>query len=226
VTSTLHINSVRELRKHELQFSKKEFKARGAALKRCPECMLEIRECICKSVEPVMTDLGVCMLMYHAEYYKPSNTGQLICEVVPDNYAFRWHRTEASEELLALLDSEVWYPIIVFVHDAAAPERQIHHIPGTDETGGRRPLLIFLDGTWRQAKKMFIKSPYLDKYPVLQLSGFEKGAYQLRESYHDHHLSTVEVAFELFKQNGELELGDKLEQLFTEFRTAYKVHKR
>lgn len=221
-----HINSVRRLREHELQFSKKEFKARGAALKRCSECMLEERECICGSVKPVPTDIAVCMLMYHAEYYKPSNTGQLICEVVPDNYAFRWHRTELEENLKALIENEAWYPIIVFVHDAAEPERQIHNIPVQAELNGKRPLLIFLDGTWRQAKKMFIKSPYLDQFPVLQLSGFNKGSYQLRESYHEHHLSTVEVAFELFRQNGELELGDTLEQLFNNFRTAYQVHKR
>ncbi|GAB2989910.1 tRNA-uridine aminocarboxypropyltransferase [Psychrosphaera aestuarii] len=221
-----HINSVRRLREHELQFSKKEFKARGAALKRCTECMLEQRECICGSVSPVDTELGVCMLMYHAEYYKPSNTGQLICEVVPDNFAYRWQRTEVQDELLSLLNSETWFPIIVFVHDATEPARQIHNIPAKSEIDGKRPLLIFLDGTWRQAKKMFIKSPYLDSFPVLQLSGFNKGAYQLRESYHEHHLSTVEVAFELFKQNGELELGDTLERLFDNFRTAYQVHKR
>ena len=221
-----HINSVRRLREHELQFSKKEFKARGAALKRCTECMLEQRECICGSVSPVDTELGVCMLMYHAEYYKPSNTGQLICEVVPDNFAYRWQRTEVQDELLSLLNSETWFPIIVFVHDATEPSRQIRNIPAKSEIDGKRPLLIFLDGTWRQAKKMFIKSPYLDNFPVLQLSGFNKGAYQLRESYHEHHLSTVEVAFELFKQNGELELGDTLEQLFDNFRTAYQVHKR
>ncbi len=108
------------------------------------------------------------MLMYHAEYYKPSNTGQLICEVVPDNFAYRWQRTEVQDELLSLLNSETWFPIIVFVHDATEPSRQIHNIPAKSEIDGKRPLLIFLDGTWRQAKKMFIKSPYLDSFPVLQ----------------------------------------------------------
>ena len=221
-----HINSIRRLREHELQFSKREFKARGALLKRCKECMLAEDECICGSIEPVETDFGVCMLMYHAEYYKPSNTGQLICEVVPDNFAFRWHRTEAEESLLALLNSDEWYPIVVFVHDATEIERQIHEVPSIEQREGRRPLLVFLDGTWRQAKKMFIKSPYLQGFPVLQLSGITKGSYQLREAVHEHHLSTVEVAFELFKQNGEVELGERLALLFSNFRTAYRVHKR
>ena len=224
--TTSHINSVRRLREHELQFSQREFKARGALLKRCPECLLATTECICNSVQPIETDIGVCMLMYHAEYYKPSNTGQLICEVVPDNFAFRWHRTELQPELKALLESDDWFPIIVFVHDATEVERQIHQIPEKVERGNKRPLLIFLDGTWRQAKKMFVKSPYLKDLPVLQLSGFSKGSYQLREAYHEHHLSTVEVAFELFKQNGEVELGNTLETLFNNFRTAYRVHKR
>lgn len=222
----LHVNSVRRLREHELQFSKREFKARGALLKRCSECLLAQSECICGTVEPVNTEFGICMLMYHAEYYKPSNTGQLICEVVPDNFAFRWHRTEQEPELKSLLESDEWYPIIVFVHDATVPERQIHQVPTVTQRNGKRPLLIFLDGTWRQAKKMFIKSPYLQEFQVLQLSGFSKGAYQLREAVHEHHLSTVEVAFEVFKQNGAPELGTKLETLFERFRAAYRAHKR
>lgn len=33
----------------------------------------------------------------------------------------------------------------------------------------RIPVFIILDGTWRQARRMFRKSPYLDALPVLPL---------------------------------------------------------
>lgn len=224
--NNVHVNSVQRLRKEQLKTSTREFKARGSALTRCSDCLLAVDKCICDFAEPVETSLAVCMLMYHAEYYKPSNTGQLICQLVPDNYAFRWERTEVDPELETLLKDPSYYPIIIFPHDSVEQERQIASLPNEIELNGKRPLLIFLDGTWRQAKKMFIKSPYLNQIPVLELSDIEKGSYQLRESYHDHHLSTVEVAYELFKQNGELTLGDELERLFLQFRTGYKAYKR
>ena len=221
-----HINSVHQLRAEQLKTSTREFKARGSALKRCPECLLATDKCICNVFEPVDSNIAVCMLMYHAEYYKPSNTGQLICQMVEDNYAFRWERTKLDQELALLLKNDAYYPIIVFPHDSVDEVRQIDRVPDTEQLSGRKPLLIFLDGTWRQAKKMFIKSPYLDDIPVLELKDFTKGAYQLRESYHEHHLSTVEVAYEVFKQNGEVNLGKQLEKLFVQFRTGYKAYKR
>lgn len=221
-----HINSVRVLRKQQLALSTREFKARGALLVRCPQCLLGENDCICGTVEPVKGEIAVCMIMYHAEYFKPSNTGQLIAEVVADNFAFRWERTQSNPELLALLADPKWYPVVIFPHDNVEPERQLQQLPSQDVLAGKRPLFIFLDGTWRQAKKMFIKSPYLQKLPVLQLNEPKKGDYQLRVAHHEHHLSTVEVAYELFKQNGEIQMATRLEALFTKFRDLYKSYKR
>ena len=220
------VNSVRVLRKQQLATSTREFKARGSLLKRCDACLLSEDKCVCGLIEPVDTHAGVLMLMYHAEYYKPSNTGQLICDAVLENFAFRWQRTELEPALEQLLADPKWYPIIIFPHDNTEPERKIDQVPQASELKGRRPLFIFLDGTWRQAKKMFIKSPYLDAFPVLQVSGKNKGEYQLRESYHEHHLSTVEVAQAILGQAGEIEAATRLEHLFKTFRSGYKEYKR
>lgn len=220
-----HLNSVQILRASQLKLSTREFKARGASLKRCPACLLGESKCICGS-EPVPGEIAVCMLMYHAEYFKPSNTGQLICDLVADNFAFRWERTECDPKLIALLSDPQWYPVIIFPHDNVEEKRQLTELPNLEARGGRRPLFVFLDGTWRQAKKMFIKSPYLQDLPVLQVNDAERGDYQLREAYHDHHLSTVEVAVALFKENAEVDLAERLESLFQRFRSGYQHFKR
>jgi DTW domain-containing protein YfiP len=225
-TPSFKNNSVRVLRDFQRQFSTREFKARGYLLKRCESCLLAESKCVCGLVPQLESSIGVCMLMYHAEYYKPSNTGQLICDVIKDNHAFRWQRTELEPVLQQLLTDSTWYPIIIFPHDNVEVERQIQQVPKALELKGKRPLLIFLDGTWRQAKKMFVKSPYLSQIPVLQVSNIAKGNYQLREAYHDHHLSTVEVAAEIFKQVGEDEIADNLNHLFDVFKQGYKEFKR
>lgn len=222
-----HINSVRVLRKQQKALSTREFKARGALLKRCPECLLAESECVCGKINPANTHIGVCLLMYHAEYFKPSNTGQLIADLVPNNFAFRWQRTDLNQGLEALLKSDSWYPIIIFPHDNVEPERQITSVPVSRlQELKKQPLLIFIDGTWRQAKKIMVKSPYLTNLPVMQISEVQKGGYQLREAYHDHHLSTVEVAIQVFAEMGESELSQKLSELFTKFKKGYKEFKR
>jgi DTW domain-containing protein YfiP len=55
-------------------------------------------------------------------------------------------------------------------------------------------LFILLDATWPEARKMFRKSPYLDKLPVLSLHPEQISNYKLRRSRRDDHFCTSEVA--------------------------------
>lgn len=55
-------------------------------------------------------------------------------------------------------------------------------------------MFILLDGSWREAKKMFRKSPYLNEYPVLSINPARLARYVLRKGSHDFQLSTAEVA--------------------------------
>ena len=59
---------------------------------------------------------------------------------------------------------------------------------------GKRPLFILLDATWTEARKMFRKSPYLEKFPVLSLEPEQISRYRLRRSRRDDHFCTAEVA--------------------------------
>ena len=65
---------------------------------------------------------------------------------------------------------------------------------GGDRDVGKRPLFILLDATWPEARKMFRKSPYLDKLPVLSLHPEQISNYKLRRSRRDDHFCTSEVA--------------------------------
>ena len=59
---------------------------------------------------------------------------------------------------------------------------------------GRRPLFVLLDATWSEARKMFRKSPYLERFPVLSLRPDQVSSYVLRRSRRDDHFCTSEVA--------------------------------
>jgi len=186
-------HAVSRLRTARLARSAKPFLARGGIKgERCPGCRLVPSHCLCGLRSVVPTHAGVCLLMADIEPLKPSNTGWLIADVVPDTFAFGWARTEVDPALLALLADPQWQLYVVFPGDFVDPERVVHTVQSPEP--GKRVLFILLDATWPEARKMFRKSPYLDKLPVLSLHPEQISNYKLRRSRRDDHFCTSEVA--------------------------------
>ena len=186
-------HAVSRLRTARLARSAKPFLARGGIKgERCPGCRLVPSHCLCGLRSVVPTHAGVCLLMADIEPLKPSNTGWLIADVVPDTFAFGWARTEVDPALLALLADPQWQAFVVFPGDFVEPERVVRTVQPLGV--GKRVLFILLDATWPEARKMFRKSPYLDKLPVLSLHPEQISNYKLRRSRRDDHFCTSEVA--------------------------------
>lgn len=190
---------------------------------RCEQCLIAKHYCICEGAEYASCDAAVCLLMYHNESFKPSNTGRLIAEIVPDNYAFRWDRTSPEPALLALLNNDKYQPFVIFPAEDVETDRVVTQV---EPVAGKTPLFIFLDGTWREAKKMIRKSPYLDNLPVLSITAQKLSDYRLRVAPHAHQLGTAEVAIMVLALAGEVDTSTKLEQHFIKFRDAYLLGKR
>jgi DTW domain-containing protein YfiP len=158
---------------------------------------LAVLQCVCAYTPRVDTRAGMCLLMGDIEAVKPSNTGWLIADVVPDTFAFEWSRTAVDARLLDLLADPQWSPVLVFPGEFAPRERVHTQWPAAAGGGSpstKRPLFVLLDGTWSEARKMFRKSPYLDRLPVLSLNPARASAYRLRRSQRDDHFCTAEVA--------------------------------
>ena len=63
----------------------------------------------------------------------------------------------------------------------------------------RRLLVLLLDATWHNAKKMFEGSPTLQKLPQLRIVPEGKSRYIIKKQPYDWCLSTIEAAHELMK---------------------------
>lgn len=232
VDSGVAPHAVSRLRTQRLARSTRPFLSRGGPRgERCEGCRLRPSYCLCALRPMLPTRAGFCLLMHDAEPLKPSNTGWLIADVVEQTHAFGWARTEADVGLLALLDDPQWQPYVVFPGEfVEPPQRVVHALPvheagaqaGTEPDPGRRPLFILLDATWPEARKMFRKSPYLDRFPVLSLHPDQVSQYRLRRSQREDHFCTSEVAalcLELTGDGGDRRAGRALESylaLFTE----------
>jgi len=187
---------------------------------RCAGCRLPPSHCMC-DLRPVLpTRAAVCLLMAEFEPLKPSNTGWLIADVVPDTMAFSWSRVAVDPALVALLADPQWQPYVVFPGEFAAPERVVTALrPGDGDT--RRPLFILLDGTWSEARKIFRKSSYLNALPVLSLQPEQLSRYRLRRSTHGHHFCTSEVAALCLALAGDLHAAQTLEAYLDVFSNRY-----
>jgi DTW domain-containing protein YfiP len=185
-------HAVSLLRTARLARSAKPFMARGGSTReRCAGCRLVPTHCMCHVRVTLPTHAGVCLLMADIEALKPTNTGWLVADVVPHTFAFEWARTAVDPALLALLNDAQWQPFVVFPGEYAAPWRVVEAVAPVE---GRRPLFILLDATWNEARKMFRKSAYLDRFPVLSLRPEQLSQYVLRRSRRDDHFCTSEVA--------------------------------
>ena len=176
---------------------------------RCAGCRLVPSHCMCALRTRVPTRAGVCLLMAEFEALKPSNTGWLVADVVPDTQAFAWSRTHVDPALPALLADPRWQPVVVFPGEFAAPERVVTTL--AQDASARRPLFVLLDGTWAEARKAFRKSPYLDRLPVLSLAPEQLSRYRLRRAWHEHHLCTAEVAALCLAMAGDVHAAQVLE---------------
>jgi hypothetical protein len=207
-------HAVSRLRTERLARSAKPFMARGGIKgERCTGCRLAPSHCICALSPEVPTQSGMCLLMADIEPLKPSNTGWLIADVVPDTFAFGWARTEVDPALLALLADPQWQAFVVFPGDFVEPTRVVYEVAPSSATMpiGPRPLFILLDATWPEARKMFRKSPYLNHLPVLSLNPEQVSRYQLRRSKRDDHFCTSEVASLCLELAGEVRAAETLQ---------------
>jgi DTW domain-containing protein YfiP len=221
-------HAVHRLRSARLARSSKPFLARGGMrAERCDDCRLPILHCMCALRPAVATGCGVCLIMADIEPLKPTNTGWLIADVVADTFAFGWARTEVDPGLLTLLADPQWQPYVVFPGEFVDSARVVNalldapHGTAPDTVPGTRPLFILLDATWPEARKMFRKSPYLDRFPVLSLQSAQLSNYRLRRSTREDHFCTSEVAALCLELAGETLAAQTLEAYLDVFTTRY-----
>ena len=217
-------HAVHRLYEYRQSLSTKPYASRGKNLIRCGRCLLEQSFCTCEHRRLLPSKAAFALVMYDAEVLKPSNSGRLIADLIPDTHAFLWSRTQPDPQLLALLENPDYQPYLVFPGEYALPGQEVV-IEALSEVlanqgepeQAKRPLFILLDGSWREAVKMFRKSSYLHQLPMLSFSAETLARYQLRKGSRDFQMGTAEVAILTLQSLGEEGCADALDTWFKLF---------
>lgn len=221
----MRVHAFHHLYQYRLDNSTKPFNARGCKVQRCQYCQVSSKYCICEHQPSIESDVAVMLIVSENEVFKPSNTGRLILDTIKEGYAYQWNRTEPDKSMLALLEDSQYQPILVFPDEYIDDKSRLVHGDAREFCGGKKPLLIFLDGSWREARRMFRKSPYLDSLPVLSISPSTLSRYMMRRSDNEQHLATAEVASLVLDEVKEHSAAQTLHYWFETFKESYMLSK-
>lgn len=189
---------------------------------RCQGCNLPQLNCLCPYQVKADSHVQVWLITHPLEHHKPTNTGRLIGDVLAPTRVFTWYRTAPDPELLSLLADQRFAPFVVFPDDQPDYAHRLVNIEAVRSAGTTRiPVLVLLDGTWRQARRIFRQSAWLANLPVLPLHTQRLTRYRLRKPASPTHLCTAEVVAELLRQAGEGDAADILDDYFDAFNVSY-----
>lgn len=186
----------------------------------CSKCGLPTINCLCDKAPKIKTDAKIWILSTEKEFYRPSNTARLLELVNPNSTEiFLWERTKTPEKLISNLNNEIYEPFLLFPIENSETENRKAIYKNT----GKTPAFIIIDGTWKEARKIFRRSSYLEKLPIISLEPDFKSKYDLRRGVHEGNLCTIEAAIEVIKMNGEIKASTIINEFYTLFLKSYKA---
>lgn len=213
-------HAVDQLRQECKTQSSRPFIARGANIQRCKACLLSLHACICHLRKTSTLNVDFILLYHLSEIHKPTNSGRLIADLFPHNtHAFLWSRTEPPVQLLNFIhdserDCRILFPDKHRQYTNSKLENTANAVQSinsqTQSSKPRKLTFIILDGTWKQASKMFHQSRWLSHLNTLEINTDQQRSFLLRKSQHQQQFATAEVVSMLLHQTA---LTDAAEQL-------------
>jgi len=219
-------HAVDQLREDSQAKAMKPFLARGSNAKRCACCLMAKFACFCDHRQAQNSALQFILLYHRDEIHKPTNSGRLIADLFPNQtQAFMWSRTEPEPALLNLLDERKESCTILFPNTETAQqqERTVRNqleLVRTEEKTDKPHTFVILDGTWKQASKMFHQSEWLKHIPHFEINQAAQRSFLVRHSKHDMQFATAEVTAMLLDSLGYTQQSENLLSYYQAFNQA------
>ena len=157
---------------------------------RCPCCRLHASLCLCSLIPRLETRTRLVLVIHRREDRKPTNTGRLATQCLPNSEVIVRGAAGAHPQVPALW-SPAAQPLLLFP-DADA-------IPLARFAASTRPVtLVVPDGNWRQASKVRHRIPWLRDVPCVSIEHDAPTAYRLRNEIRDEGLATMEAIARAF----------------------------
>jgi DTW domain-containing protein YfiP len=182
----------------------------------CPRCAKPVSACICDRIEPAATKLRVVILQHPQEDDELLGTAKLITLTLPRaelRVGLSWRSLGAAIGVDAAEPSRWAVLAATKLPAGARPTTPANPVMLYERSGKTRELkshrldgFIVLDGTWKQAKTLWWRNPWLLKLPRLALTPREASLYgKLRREPRREYVSTLEAVADVLAALGESE---------------------
>lgn len=173
----------------------------------CRGCRQRPWACICDSLPCAVNETALVLLQHRGERRSQSNTGALVARTLAHSRIVPFGLVNAEPLAREELDDSAC--VVLFPLPAAAV---LSPAAFGDVVRGRRTLIV-LDGTWRQARRMYTRLDVLRGLPVATLPPATGPRYALRKAKNAHQLSTIEAVASAYRLVGEPAVGAALERV-------------
>jgi DTW domain-containing protein YfiP len=171
--------------------------------RRCPECRLPRRWCICSAHRDLWCPLFIDVLVHAREQHRPSSTGMLVRRLFPESRLRTWvNDGRAPVEPLKPERPELWILHPQGERVPAAASAQAVHV-------------VLLDGSWSEASTMARTVARQGRLISLPLEGDSR--YWLRDQQDGGRFSTAEALMSLLRALG-------LDAVHDELRLQFELH--
>jgi DTW domain-containing protein len=154
----------------------------------CYHCWRPEAVCLCDSVQKIKSPVRIGVLQHPDEHRMPVNTVRLLQLTMPEDVFVtrgldHFDQDKKLQNELAAIPKQrigILYPS----SDALTPQ----------EAQGEIDLLLLIDGTWDQAKKIAYRNPWLFDYQKIAFTPDAPSRYRIRKEPCDHYVSSLEAA--------------------------------
>ena len=143
----------------------------------CPRCLLQLEICVCRVLPSVSARTEVVLIRHITEQLMTSNTGRFAALALPNARILEYGGGEPFDPTpLTAPNTALLY--------CSGPPRPLSFVPER---------LIVLDGSFRQARRMYKRVPELRDLPELALPAPKVRPTRLRQPPQPEGMSTIEA---------------------------------
>lgn len=161
----------------------------------CPNCEYILARCLCNSLQKIDNKTQIIILQHPSESSHALNTARLMTKSFLNIKLFIGEDFSDHEELNELIKTHKESIALIFPKvGSSALTSKMGHISH----------LIFIDGTWKKARKIYLLSKNLADLPTYSLETSKESQYKIRSSEFSKSLSTLEaslIALEKIENN-------------------------
>ncbi|MFQ3206221.1 MAG: DTW domain-containing protein YfiP [Glaciecola sp.] len=172
---------------------------------RCKRCQYPSKTCVCSALSRIENKTRIIVLQDKNEASNAKNTARLLALLLTNFSIIKSDDLISMKELEdACMNNPTSFALFFPSNNSNAFENRFSPSPGNNSDSSS-PIknLLFIDGTWRKAKRLYLSNEWLQNPPSFHFNEPLEGLYRIRKTSIDNGLSTLEaVAYAVSKTDG------------------------